>query len=246
MTTIGSDKLTGRDALEKSHGDEATTPFAAAATSRVVFLSNRGDLRTECLARCLSAILGYPFTMHDDTDAVVAALGREGTGLVIVSDFDDDVRARHVLQQLGPLAPVVVFSARDDIADVLESLRNGARAHVLLNSPLDAAVEALRTVVAGGIYVPPAKDLSQRKVKSAAPLPYQALLTERQLEVARALAKGTPNKVIANDLRMSESTVKIHIYNIMRKLEARNRTEVALRFALAEAGGATGDKIASV
>ncbi len=48
------------------------------------------------------------------------------------------------------------------------------------------------------------------------------------------MARGTSNKAIASDLNMSESTVKIHIHNIMRKLEARNRTEVALRIAQSE------------
>lgn len=235
MTTIGSE-LTGCDALETRHGDGVTARSLTEATRRVLFLSDRGDLRTECLARCLSSVLGYPFTMYDDVGAVMSALGRAGTALVIVSDFADVCDQRQALQQLGSLAPVVVFSARDGIVDVLDSLRNGARAHVLLHLPLDVAVEAIRTVLAGGIYVPPDKDLSQPRAKPAAPLPHQALLTERQLDVAKALAKGTPNKVIANDLRMSESTVKIHIYNIMRKLNARNRTEVALRFAQAEPG----------
>jgi DNA-binding NarL/FixJ family response regulator len=52
-------------------------------------------------------------------------------------------------------------------------------------------------------------------------------LTARQAEVAKALRRGTANKVIAYELGMCESTVKVHVRNIMRKLKARNRTEVA-------------------
>ena len=52
-------------------------------------------------------------------------------------------------------------------------------------------------------------------------------LSPRQVLVARALRKGTPNKMIAYDLNMCESTVKVHVRHIMRKLKAKNRTQVA-------------------
>ncbi|MCS6780698.1 MAG: response regulator transcription factor, partial [Geminicoccaceae bacterium] len=54
-------------------------------------------------------------------------------------------------------------------------------------------------------------------------------LTPRQREVLELLGQGRPNKVIAQRLAMCESTVKVHVRQIMRKLGARNRTEVALK-----------------
>jgi DNA-binding NarL/FixJ family response regulator len=55
-----------------------------------------------------------------------------------------------------------------------------------------------------------------------------ALLTERQMEVVEEIRHGKANKQIAYELKMSEHTVKVHLRHIMRKLKARNRTEVAV------------------
>ena len=58
-------------------------------------------------------------------------------------------------------------------------------------------------------------------------IPEEHVFSPRQLSVARALRKGTPNKIIAYELNMCESTVKVHVRNIMKKLKAKNRTEIA-------------------
>jgi len=54
-------------------------------------------------------------------------------------------------------------------------------------------------------------------------------LSDRELAVVRAIQQGKPNKIIAYQLGMCESTVKVHVRNVMKKLKARNRTEVAVR-----------------
>jgi DNA-binding NarL/FixJ family response regulator len=54
-------------------------------------------------------------------------------------------------------------------------------------------------------------------------------LTERQFAVAKAVALGKPNKIIAFELNVSESTIKVHMRTIMKTLQARNRTEVAFK-----------------
>ncbi len=58
--------------------------------------------------------------------------------------------------------------------------------------------------------------------------PCEKQFTPRQLEVLRRVWRGKQNKLIAYDLNMCESTVKIHIRHIMKKLNARNRTQVVL------------------
>ncbi len=64
-------------------------------------------------------------------------------------------------------------------------------------------------------------------VEPASPTPDPNALSPRQILVAKALRQGTPNKVIAYDLNMCESTVKVHVRHIMKKLKAKNRTQVA-------------------
>ena len=53
------------------------------------------------------------------------------------------------------------------------------------------------------------------------------VFTSRQIAVIEALRRGKANKIIAHELKMRESTVKVHVRNIMKKLNAKNRTEVA-------------------
>ena len=95
------------------------------------------------------------------------------------------------------------------------------------------AKAALRLIVVGGSYFPrtPHGGLS---VIGAAPaqiaevLPLTSILTPRELVVMELLAQGTANKIIAYRLGMSQSTVKVHVHNILKKLKVRNRTEAAV------------------
>jgi DNA-binding NarL/FixJ family response regulator len=57
------------------------------------------------------------------------------------------------------------------------------------------------------------------------------VFTHRQLQVVEAIKKGKPNKIIAYELNMCESTVKVHVRTIMKKLHARNRTQVAYLYS---------------
>jgi DNA-binding NarL/FixJ family response regulator len=94
----------------------------------------------------------------------------------------------------------------------------------------EIAVETVRFVLGGGTCVPmnslfaidrPASQISEPSVG----------LTARELAVVRGIRHGKPNKVIAYELNVAESTVKVHMHNVMRKLRAKNRTEVAMRFS---------------
>ena len=103
------------------------------------------------------------------------------------------------------------------------------------------ARQAVALVLAGGSYAPPGLLLAadRRPPPSAAARepsrppsaagPVIDRLTLRQREVLALLGQGRPNKVIAQRLSMCESTVKVHVRQIMRKLGAKNRTEVALK-----------------
>ena len=97
--------------------------------------------------------------------------------------------------------------------------------------------EAIELARAGGTFVPVSGFLALREaicatVESKPLMP--SFLTTRQGAVAEALRKGKANKIIAYELNMCESTVKVHVRNIMKKLQATNRTQVA--FKLTEMG----------
>jgi len=104
------------------------------------------------------------------------------------------------------------------------AIQNGLRGVFPANLPLQIAIEALKWIRAGGVYVP-ANDGEQRH--SATTL--EALFTSKQIKVIEGLKKGKSNKAIAYELNICESTVKVHVRAIMRKLECRSRTEVVFK-----------------
>jgi len=129
-------------------------------------------------------------------------------------------------------APAVVASNDRPAAEVLELLKTGIRGFIPTSVAVDVAVQALRLVQAGGTFVP---ESCLRTLSSTEPPPAErpGLFTHRQLQVVEAIRQGKPNKIIAYELSMCESTVKVHVRTIMKKLKARNRTQVAYLFTSA-------------
>jgi len=128
--------------------------------------------------------------------------------------------------------PVVVLADTDDLTQILKALEYGARGYIPSSVGIDVCVEAIGLALAGGIFVPASSVLAMRQTIASggeAARPMAGLFTSRQAEVAQALRRGKANKIIAYELNLRESTVKVHIRNIMKKLKATNRTEVAYK-----------------
>ncbi|QKC78807.1 MULTISPECIES: response regulator transcription factor [Mesorhizobium] len=128
--------------------------------------------------------------------------------------------------------PVVILADTDDLAQILTALECGARGYIPTSVGIDVCVEAINLAAAGGIFVPASSVLSMRHLIDAGSRdtrPLTGMFTLRQAEVAQALRRGKANKIIAYELNLRESTVKVHIRNIMKKLKATNRTEVAYK-----------------
>jgi DNA-binding NarL/FixJ family response regulator len=137
-----------------------------------------------------------------------------------------------MIKRLLEIAPVIVLCDADGIESVLAAFEIGARGYIpTASTSLKLAVEIMRLVKAGGTFVPPSS-LSVRRVSrqgTTRGATTSLQFTERQLAVLSRLKQGKTNKIIAHELKMSESTVKVHIRKIMKKLNATNRTEVAWR-----------------
>jgi DNA-binding CsgD family transcriptional regulator len=89
-------------------------------------------------------------------------------------------------------------------------------------------VQALALVRAGGVFLPANSLLMSQRMTGELPTPSRAglgMFTTKQAAVIEAIRKGKANKTIAYELNMCESTVKVHVRNIMKKLKARNRTQ---------------------
>ncbi|MER8743725.1 response regulator transcription factor [Mesorhizobium sp. M1004] len=127
--------------------------------------------------------------------------------------------------------PVVILADTEDLAQILTALECGARGYIPTSVGIDVCVEAINLAAAGGIFVPASSVLSMRHLidSGTRETPLTGMFTLRQAEVAQALRRGKANKIIAYELNLRESTVKVHIRNIMKKLKATNRTEVAYK-----------------
>lgn len=128
--------------------------------------------------------------------------------------------------------PVVVLADTEDLAQILTALECGARGYIPTSVAINVCVEAINLAAAGGIFVPASSVLAMRHLidsGSRDTQPLAGMFTLRQAEVAQALRRGKANKLIAHELNLRESTVKVHIRNIMKKLKATNRTEVACK-----------------
>lgn len=126
--------------------------------------------------------------------------------------------------------PVVVLADTDDGDQAVAALKRGVRGFVPTSLDPDIVVQALRLVMAGGVYAPMTSllgDRSSERSDRAEPSGGLGRLTIRQRAVVEALRKGKSNKAIAHELNMCESTVKVHVRNVMKRLNAKNRTEVA-------------------
>lgn len=133
------------------------------------------------------------------------------------------------LQAIDNPVPVIVVSEEEDVEEVQRVIHLGARGFIPASVDLRLAVMAMHLVRAGGTYLPESilqAQLPQPKVDERK-LQFGGRFTERQAAVLDALRQGKPNKIIAYELNMRESTVKVHIRNVMKKLNAKNRTEVA-------------------
>jgi len=162
-------------------------------------------------------------------DVVVMDLGMPGMGGL---EALRRIRAHH------PQARVLALSAHDDATHARRALREGARGFLSKRSAPEALLEAISTVAAGQRYIDPllAQKLALDEVEGSKSAVER--LSEREFEVFVRLAGGASVQRIAEDLKLSASTVGTHLYNIKQKLGVSNQAEltlIAIRHGLIEA-----------
>lgn len=170
-------------------------------------------------------------------DEVLDAAKRERADLLLLDislpglNGFDGLRSLHASQ---PEIPIVVVTGSEDEADVSLAIDAGARGYIPESSSGELFVNALKLVLSGNIYVPPAA-LRKNKAESGARLasnPSKAYrlttLTPRQREVLSLIAEGDSNREMAGKLGIAEGTIRIHVAAILKGLDLRNRTQAAL------------------
>ncbi len=126
------------------------------------------------------------------------------------------------IRRAYPTLPVVIVSGVNDPQIIRTLLDGGARGYIPKFTGSEQLMDALRRVLKGEVYVPDAVFLPPSQAAGSGES--APLMTSRQMQILPLLAEGMPNKRIANVLGLTEGTVKQHLKDMFRRLNANNRT----------------------
>lgn len=142
------------------------------------------------------------------------------------------VETLQLMLQDSPDSAIVMLTVSEDATDLAVALRAGASGYLLKNIDTDALTRAIRRAADGQTVVAEAmtaKLVAQlHGAPAAAPVSDLDKLTARERDIIAGLARGESNKLIARTLDLSESTVKIHVQNVLKKLKLNSRVQAAV------------------
>ncbi|HET8559666.1 MAG TPA: response regulator transcription factor [Marmoricola sp.] len=203
-----------------------------------VLIADDQELVRDGLASLLHAQRGIEVvgTAADGAAAVRAAreLRPDVTLMDVRMPGTDGIEAtRQLMADATPPTRVVVLTTFDEDDLVMKALQAGASGFLLKDLPRQRLVEALHAVTEGDLQLAPS--VTQRLVERhlrRAPAPERSAaidrLSDRETEVLRQVARGATNAEIADELYLSESTVKTHVSRLLAKVGARDRVQLVI------------------
>jgi two-component system NarL family response regulator len=179
----------------------------------------------------------------EDGDAAVAAAEELAPDVVLMDvrmPKRSGIEATRAIAEVVPSAKIVMLTVSDEEDDLYEAIKAGATGYLLKEISIEEVAGAIRSVMSGQSLITPSmasklisefSNLSKKaEARQAVPMP---ILTARELEVLKLVARGMSNKEIAAELYISENTVKNHVRNILEKLHLHSRME-AVMYAVRE------------
>ena len=147
---------------------------------------------------------------------------------ILLLDLQMDRNTLSDIEGFSRRGRVVVVTASEQPSEAIAALRAGARAVVLKRFAIETLMDAVRAVMEGHVWMPPAlqAQLVPRMLE-----PANDVLSSREIEIVRFVALGLRNAEVAQRLSITEGTVKTHLNNVFQKLKIRDRVELA-RYAI--------------
>jgi DNA-binding NarL/FixJ family response regulator len=248
------DNDTDRGALAQSgphRKQPAVTEVPPVAFDLFAVIDDR-VLERECFVLCLqqqfrgSSVVGFG-SVSDWRNAVGQVTGKQiilhNIGAKRLTDEDVKAGIKTLIADAKPV-PVVILGACDDVDSVIAALECGAVGYIPPSIHFQNIIEAACLALAGGVFLSRKSLFSFRdSVPSLAVSGDEVIkqFTNRQRSVAQVLRRGAANKTIAYELDLRESTVKVHVRQIFKKLKATNRTQAA--FLLNQMSGWTDEAV---
>jgi two-component system, NarL family, nitrate/nitrite response regulator NarL len=153
----------------------------------------------------------------------------------VLLDLDMPVmRGLEALPQMfshNPQQVVLMLTVSEDGSDLVECMRLGARGYLLKNIDTEFLLDSIEKAINGDSVLSPemtSKLVTQLRQQEQVADEVKEPLTPREREILRWLARGNSNKLIARNLEVTESTVKVHVQNILRKLNVVSRVQAAV------------------
>jgi len=172
----------------------------------------------------------------DGAEGVELALDRHPD--VVLMDVQmpvlDGIEATRRIMAAGSTARILVVTSHDDDQLVLRALRAGAAGFFLKDAAAQRLCEAVRAVAAGDTLLAPpiARRLVERQLGDSGARthlkPRFCTLTERERDIVRRLARGLSNQALADEIGLSEATVKTHVTRLLNKLDVRSRVQAVV------------------
>lgn len=194
--------------------------------------------------------LAMIFEFEDDLEVLGSAANGEEAFTLVQQHRPDvvlmDIRMPHVdgiegtrrILSIAPKTKILMLTTFNDRELIISALESGAKGYLLKDMPSEAIIQAIHTVHRGGIVMQSdvtrnilselRRQQQERRIVEKEDAEKLSLLSAREREVLELLRQGYNNKEIANQLYISEGTVKNHISAIIRKLGLRDRTQAAL------------------
>lgn len=195
-------------------------------------------LDRECLAQSLiSHGLDMDIVMHSTIESWKTQHSRNTSGVLLNiggRSLTDENLVKSVRDLVGEFSdkPVIILAENYELRQILLALDLGVRGFIPSDVGLTVCVGAISLALSGGVFISTESLPELRRLLSLADQRERKraeMFTPREEDVIKILRRGKPNKIIAYELALRESTVKVHVRNIMKKLNARNRTEVIFK-----------------
>jgi DNA-binding NarL/FixJ family response regulator len=212
---------------------EAAEPASSSADT-IAFVIGQHLIRDCVGAQLAGRLPGFNVRLIERPEDLVELGDWCSIALVVLwlnsSDMDFEAAFATALEA-APTHPIAILSDFADSALVSRALSHGVRGYLSPSMSLTEIACAIRFVVEGGTFVPLSVLNGMTAERPASPKGNSGddRFSPRQLEVLELLQQGKQNKIIAYELGMAEATVKVHVRMIMKKLNARNRTEAVLK-----------------
>jgi DNA-binding NarL/FixJ family response regulator len=150
------------------------------------------------------------------------------------------IEATQAIRDRVPTTKILMLTVSDEDSDLYEAIKAGASGYLLKEVSVEEVADSIRAVMQGESKITPSMasklinefSAMSKRADERQRLPVPAL-TARELEVLKLVAKGMSNREIADELFISENTVKNHVRNILEKLHLHSRME-AVMYALRE------------